>query len=90
MGLVQNLIEAEGIATISVTLKPEITWGVKVPRAAYVRFPLGHPLGDPGRSDLQERILRDLLAGIEATPGPPDDPGRCGPIIRLPYRWRID
>lgn len=78
------------MVTISVTLKPEITYGVQVPRAAFVRFPLGNPFGEAGRADLQTRILLDLLSVLAATPGPPTDPGTCGPIARLPYRWRID
>jgi hypothetical protein len=90
VGLIQNVIEGRGITTISVTLKPEITYGVKVPRGAFVRFPLGNPFGGPGRSHLQTRIFLDLLAVLEKTPGPADDPDECGPIVRLPYRWRID
>jgi hypothetical protein len=90
VGLIQNQIEMRGIATISLTLKPEITFGVRVPRAAYIRFPLGYPLGEPHRPDLQDRILADLLETIIRTPGPPPNPDECGPIVRLPYRWRID
>ena len=90
VGLIQNVIEERGIKSVSVTLKPEITYGVKVPRAAFVRFPLGSPFGEQGRSDLQTRIMLDLLRIVETTPGPADQPDECGPIARLPYRWRID
>ena len=88
VGLVQNLLEAEGIACASVTLKPEITYGVKVSRAAYVRFPLGRPLGPAHRPDLQRKILENLLNLVTAFSRPIEDPSRCGPIVQLPYRWR--
>ncbi len=90
MGLVQNIIEGHGIPTISVTLKPEITYGVKVPRAAYIRFPLGHPVGEANRPDQQRDIVRDLLQLIVDFTEPVSDPTAGGVIVRLPYRWRLD
>ncbi len=88
VGLVQNLLEAEGIACASVTLKPEITYGVKVSRAAWVRFPLGRPLGPAHRPDLQHRIVENLLDLVADFPRPVEDPSRCGVIVQFPYRWR--
>ena len=90
VGLIQSKIERKGISTVSVTLKPEITWGVRVPRAAHVRFPLGYPFGEPHRADLQERILSDLFSIAKDAPNPTIDSPECGPIYRLPYRWRVD
>lgn len=81
VGLIQAAVERAGVTTVSVTLRPEITWGVRVPRAAYVRFPLGNPLGEGGRPDHQERMLRDLLGIAEAATEPET-------IVELPYRWR--
>ena len=83
-------MESRGIATISITLKPEISFGVKVPRAAFVRFPLGYPFGEPARADLQSKIIGDLLSLVQATPGPPADSTESGPIFQLPYRWKVD
>lgn len=81
VGLIQNTIEARGIATVSVTLKPEITLGVGVPRAGYLRFPLGHPTGEPDKPELQDQILRDLFGLLGRAPEP-------GWVEELPYRWR--
>jgi hypothetical protein len=61
VGLIQRVIEAEGIATISVSLSREITRKVKPPRAVCTGFPLGHPLSFPGQSFRQLQILRVLL-----------------------------
>jgi D-proline reductase (dithiol) PrdB len=71
VGLIQRVIEAAGIATISITLSKEISLKVKPPRAICTGFPLGHPLGFPGQSFRQLQILRILLKYIQEidTPG---------------------
>lgn len=61
MGLVQRAIEEAGVATISVTMAPDVTRRVRVPRAAAVAFPLGHPFGFPGEAFRQREILAWLL-----------------------------
>lgn len=61
MGLIQRIVEAAGIATISISLSKEISCKVKPPRAVYTGFPLGHPLSFPGQSFRQLQILRVLL-----------------------------
>lgn len=80
VGLVQDGLERAGIATVSVTLRPDITAHMNVSRAAYVRFPLGNPFGEAGRADHQRRILEDLL-GLVTTLREPT-------LVELPYRWR--
>ena len=61
MGLIQRAIEAEGIATISISLNRAITEKVKPPRALLVAFPLGHPMGNPFDKELQRLILMEGL-----------------------------
>lgn len=80
VGLVQSELESRGIATVSVCLRPEISLAMKVARAAYVRFPLGNPFGEPGRPDQQRQILEDLFELLEKA----DEPQ----VVELPYRWR--
>jgi hypothetical protein len=81
VGLIQNTIESMNMSTVSVSLKPEITLGVGVPRAAYLRFPLGNPMGEPHEAELQTSILRDVLEALEAAEKP-------NTVFELPYRWR--
>ena len=65
MGLIQRVIEAQGIATISVSLSKEITQKVRPPRALFSGLPLGHPFGFPGQSSHQLQIIRLLLKHLK-------------------------
>lgn len=61
VGLIQSIIENQGIPTVSVTLLSEVTERVRPPRALFVDRPLGYPLGEPHQSVLQNRIIRAAL-----------------------------
>lgn len=84
MGLIQQAAEEAGIATASVTHLPELTEKVTVPRALHIKFPLGRSFGQAGRTDLQRKIVLDLLEAVQ-TRKPEDEK-----IQKLPYRWRRD
>lgn len=81
VGLVQGALERSGIATVSLTLRPEITAHMNVSRAAFVRFPLGNPFGEAARPDHHRRVLLDLLQLV-------NDATEPNTLIELPYRWR--
>lgn len=81
VGLLQNAIEKVGIATVSVSVRPEITAHVGVPRAAYLRFPTGQPLGEVGQGEQHRTILKAALGLLETAEGP-------GTLVELPFRWR--
>jgi hypothetical protein len=63
-------IEAAGVATATISLVREHTEGIKPPRALWVPFDLGRPLGPPGDAPFQRDVLRALLALFEAESGP--------------------
>lgn len=84
MGLIQQAAEQEGIATASLTHIPELTEKVTVPRALHIKFPLGRSFGQAGRTDLQRKIVIDLLEIVQNRT--PEDEK----IQKLPYRWRRD
>ena len=81
VGLIQGAIEARGIPTISITVRPEITAHMNVSRACYVRFPTGNPVGEPNRPEQQRTILLAVLEQLLAIQEP-------GTIVDLPFRWR--
>ena len=61
VGLVQSAIERVGITTVSVTLLREVTAILRPPRALFVPYALGYPLGEPGNALLQHRIIAAAL-----------------------------
>ena len=71
MGLIQRVIEAAGISSISISLSLDISRKVRPPRALYPGLHLGHPLGDPDQAFRQLQILRLLLKYLAEirTPG---------------------
>lgn len=81
MGLIQYGIEKAGIPTISISHLIDLTKKVRVPRALYLRFPLGRSFGRAFEIEVQKQILRDCfyyLSNIH----------EAETIIKLPYKWK--
>jgi hypothetical protein len=81
VGLVQRAIEAAGIPTVGITLQKEITRRVRPPRALFLRYPFGHPLGEAFATAQQRTILRDALRVLETATTP-------ATIVEPGYRWK--
>lgn len=54
-------LEAQGIATVSISLIREHSVALKAPRALWVPFVLGRPLGAPNEHAFQHRVLKEAL-----------------------------
>jgi hypothetical protein len=65
-----RVLEANGVATTSISLVREHTEKLKAPRALFVPFPFGHALGRPNDPALQHRVLRAALELFAAPAGP--------------------
>jgi hypothetical protein len=74
-------VEAAGIPTVGVTLQKTVTQRVRPPRAVFLRYPFGHPMGEPFAVAQQAAILEDLLRTLETASVP-------GTIVEPGYRWR--
>ncbi|MEO6888643.1 MAG: hypothetical protein ABI456_05640 [Ktedonobacteraceae bacterium] len=61
------MLEHAGMTTVSISLLREISEKVRPPRALFVSYPLGYPLGEPGNPDLQKRIMRAAFALLPRT-----------------------
>jgi hypothetical protein len=59
-----------GIATVGISLIRPVTELVRPPRALWVPFPFGRPLGPPNYPDIQIDVLRQTLALVDQ-PAPP-------------------
>lgn len=81
MGLVQRAIEAAGVPTVGITLQKDITLSVRPPRALYLRYPFGHPMGEAFAVAQQRTILMDALRALETVSTP-------GQIVEPGYRWK--
>ena len=65
VGLVAAELERSGISTVSIQLLKEVAERVRPPRALFVPFPHGYPLGAPGDPALQHRVLETALGMLE-------------------------
>ncbi|MEZ4867384.1 MAG: hypothetical protein R3C14_39025 [Caldilineaceae bacterium] len=81
MGLIARAIERVGIPTVSISIAKDLTEAVGVPRALFVKWPLGHPLGEPHKPLQQRTIIFDALQLLRTTTAP-------GVIAEPGYRWR--
>jgi D-proline reductase (dithiol) PrdB len=78
---VQRAIEAAGTPTIGITLQKAITRRVRPPRALYLRYPFGHPMGEAFATAQQRTILLDALQALGTSTVP-------GEIVEPGYRWK--
>lgn len=80
MGLIARVIEEYGIPTVCVVMNRDIIENVKPPRALYVHFPYGAPLGPGGQSDTQMAVVREALGVLVSATGP-------GAIVESDIEW---
>jgi len=65
-----HFIESEGVPTAGISLIRMHTEIIKPPRALWVPFELGRPLGPPNNAAFQRRVLLALMRMLEAPDGP--------------------
>ena len=80
MGLVHRVLEASGIPTVTLSMIPDLTRAVGVPRLAGISYPMGQPLGKPHDADGQRAVLRATLELLTTATGP-------DAYIELPFKW---
>jgi hypothetical protein len=78
--LVQRVIEASGIPTVALSMIPDLTRAVGVPRLAGIGYPLGRPLGNPHDAEGQRAVLRAML---EILPRATE----ADTYVELPFAW---
>jgi hypothetical protein len=80
VGLVQRVLESSGIPTVALSMIPDLTRAVGVPRLAGISYPMGRPLGLPHDADGQRAVLRATLELLETARGPDT-------YVELPFQW---
>lgn len=63
-------MEEEGLPTTQISLVRPHTEKIRPPRALWVPFELGRPIGQPNDPDFQKRVLRACLGLLDAPSGP--------------------
>jgi D-proline reductase (dithiol) PrdB len=69
------------VPTIGISIVRRFTEEVKAPRSVFLKWPMGHPLGEPGRVDEHRIVLKAAFKALADITTP-------GAIIDLPYRWK--
>jgi hypothetical protein len=67
--------------TIGITLQKEVSLRVKPPRALYLRYPFGHPMGEAFNLPQQRAIFDAALDGLATVTTP-------GTILEPGWAWR--
>ncbi len=70
MGALAHYLEAKGIPTTQISLIYEHTEAIRPPRALWVPFELGRPLGVPDDAAFQRKVILAALSLFAAEKGP--------------------
>lgn len=70
MGVLGHFLENAGLPTTQISLIREHTQTIRPPRALWVPFDLGRPLGEPQNAPLQHRVMLAALKLLESPEGP--------------------
>lgn len=70
MSALGHILENAGLSTVSISLVREHTERIVPPRALWVPFEFGRPLGVPGDAGFQRRVLIAALNLLEIESGP--------------------
>ena len=73
-------MEAAGIATVALSMIPDLTAAAGAPRVAAIEFPFGRPFGQPNDAGMQGAVLRATLDALRDAAVP-------GTIVHLPFEW---
>jgi hypothetical protein len=65
VGLIARVLEEAGIATVCIIMRREVAENVKPPRALFVKFPFGAPLGPAGDAETQRGVISGVVGAGE-------------------------
>lgn len=70
MGVLQRVLEAGGISTVSLSMIPKLTRSQSVPRLAGISYPMSRPMGMPGDAEGQLSVLKATVTLLETATAP--------------------
>lgn len=66
---------------MGITIERRFTEQVRPPRSVFLKWPYGHPLGEPGNVKQHHAVLGEALKLLAEAREP-------GVILDLPFRWK--
>lgn len=81
MGLIARVLEEAGIAAVCIVMRREVAQNVKPPRALFVKFPMGAPLGPAGDAETQRGVILEALTMLTSATEP-------GTIVDSARAWK--
>ena len=81
MGLIARVLEEHGIATVCIMMRREVAQNVKPPRALFVKFPFGAPLGPADDAETQRGVILEALSVLTSAAEP-------GTIVDSARAWK--
>jgi D-proline reductase (dithiol) PrdB len=81
VGLIARVLEEAGISTVCIVMRKETAQNVKPPRALFVHFPMGAPLGPANDTETHHEALRQALEVLDTARQP-------GTIVDSPLQWK--
>lgn len=70
MSVLANYFESQGFSTVLVGFVREHIEAVKPPRALWLNFPMGRPMGKPNDPDFQMKVIRNAFLLLDKNSGP--------------------
>jgi len=80
VGLVARDLEARGFSTLCLTMIPEFSRKIGIPRTAAIEYPFGRPVGQVHDWSGQRQVLLETLSCLEKASNP-------GEVFHLPFIW---
>ena len=68
--MLANYFEEQGFSTVLVGFVREHMQAIKPPRALWLNFPMGRPMGKPNDPDYQMKVIRAAFSLLEKSSGP--------------------
>lgn len=99
MSVLAHYFESEGFATVMVGFVREHIEAIEPPRALWLDFPMGRPMGKPNDAEFQKKVIRAAFKLFDATSGPvledfpdiiPVKQGRMGYALPVDFVVTVD
>jgi D-proline reductase (dithiol) PrdB len=83
VGFLARYLESQGFSTLCLTMIPEFSRKIGIPRVAAIEYPFGRPVGQVHDRQGQHQVLQEALSCLGKA-------SRPGEVFHLPFTWPED